>query len=277
MMERFGPSTLVQVDELNLLFDCGRGCTQRLMQKKVPLGKINVLFLTHLHSDHVVGIPDLLLSGWLPAPWAGRQSPLRVIGPVGTTTMMAHIEKAYAWDIKTRIVDQNLSVAGVQHNANDMTEGVVFEEDGLKVTAIEVDHGDKIKPAFGFRIDYDDRSVVISGDTRPNDNLIKQARGVDLLIHQVAAARPELVEKMKFLEKILAHHSKPEGAGTVFSRIRPKLAVYYHIVNFDNRQIKAYSMDELVEMTRKTYSGPLLVGEDLMSFRVTKEGVEVLN
>lgn len=275
IIQRFGPSTLVQAGGMNLVFDCGRGCTQRLWQKKVPLGKVDVLFLTHLHSDHVVGIPDLLLTGWLRPPWAHRDNPLRVIGPKGTVSMMSHIEMAYDWDIKTRINDQKLPPKGVQHNATDMTEGVVFEKNGVKVTAIEVNHGAKIKPAFGYRIDYDGRSVVISGDTKPNENLIAKAKGVDLLIHQVAAARPALVKKLKFLKVILDHHTKPHEAGTVFSRVKPKLAVYYHLVMFGNPKIKPYSFKELVELTRKTYSGPLMVGKDLMSFVVGKNGVKV--
>lgn len=277
LIQRFGPSTLVQANGLNLLFDCGRGCTQRLWQKKVPLGKVHALLLTHLHSDHVVGIPDLLLTGWLRPPWAHRDDPLRVIGPAGTVSMMSHIEKAYAWDIKTRIADQKLPPAGVAHNATDMKEGVVFEKNGVKVTAFEVNHGAKIKPAFGYRIDVGDRSVVISGDTKPNENLIKHATGVDLLIHQVAAARPELLKKLKFLKVILAHHTKPQEAGTVFTRTKPKLAVYYHLVNFGNKKIKPYSMKELVGLTRKTYSGPLMVGRDLMSFELSGGKVRVVS
>lgn len=276
LIQRFGPSTLVQAGGLNLLFDCGRGCTQRLWQKKVPLGKIDALFLTHLHSDHVVGIPDLLLTGWLRPPWAHRDEPLTVIGPEGTVNLMTHIEKAYEWDIKTRINDQKLPPAGVQHRATNMSEGVVLEKNGVKVTAFAVNHGAKIKPAFGFRIDFGGRSVVISGDTKPDENLIKHAQGVDLLIHQVAMARPELLEKLKFLKVILDHHTKPAEAGTVFSRVKPKLAVFYHIVSFGNRQIKPYSMKDLVRLTRQTYSGPLLVGSDLTSFDVAKSGVTVL-
>jgi len=275
-MKRFGPATLVQAGGLNLLFDCGRGCTQRLMQKRIPMGKVDVLFLTHLHSDHVVGIPDLLLTGWLRPPYAHRDAPMRVIGPAGTVSMMSYIEKAFDWDIKTRIADQKLPPAGVAHDATDMRAGVVFEKNGVKVTAYEVNHGEKIKPAFGFRIDYDGRAVSISGDTKPDENLISHSKGVDVLIHQVAAARPELIKALKFLPVILAHHTKPEEAGTVFSRVRPKLAVYYHLSLFGNPKIKPYSFEELVQLTRKTYSGPLVVGEDLMTLIVGRNGVQIV-
>ena len=96
VMARFGPGVLVQVGGHTLLFDSGRGVTQRLFTLKIPLGKIDHVFLTHLHSDHVVGIHDLWLSGWLGAPWARRKGPFVITGPVGTVDMMANLEKAYA-------------------------------------------------------------------------------------------------------------------------------------------------------------------------------------
>ena len=275
-IERFGPATLIQAGGLNLLFDCGRGCTQRLKQKGVPLGKIDVLFLTHLHSDHVVGIPDLLLIGWLRPAFAHRDAPMRVIGPVGTVSMMSNIEKAFEWDIKTRIADENLPPAGVASEATDMRAGVVFEKNGVKVTSFEVNHGEKIQPAFGFRIDYDGRAVSISGDTKFNENLIQHSKGVDVIIHEVAAARPELIKAQKYLPAILAHHTNPEQAGIVFARVKPKLAVYYHLVLFGNREFKRYSPEELVQLTRKTYSGPLVVGEDLMTLIIGKSQVQIV-
>ena len=101
-IERFGPGTLIEAGGQNFLFDCGRGAAQRIWQLNIPLGQVNRLFLTHLHSDHTVGIPDLWLTGWIPAAYGRRYSPLQVWGPTGTKEMMAGLEKAYAWDIKTR-------------------------------------------------------------------------------------------------------------------------------------------------------------------------------
>jgi ribonuclease Z len=100
-MDRFGPSILVEAGEKKLLFDCGRGATQRIEQIKIPFTQIDALFLTHLHSDHVVGIPDLWLTGWA----RGRQVPLQVWGPAGTKEMMAHLEEAYQFDIQIRQLD----------------------------------------------------------------------------------------------------------------------------------------------------------------------------
>lgn len=276
IMKRFGPATLVQVGGQTLLFDAGRGTTQRLYQVGQPMGKIDALFLTHLHSDHVVGIPDVWLTGWLRAPYAQRDVPFRVIGPEGTRNLMEGLQKAYAWDIETRIADQGLKREAISVDAKEFDkEGVVYEKDGVKVSTIEVNHGDKVKPAFGYRIDYGGRSVVISGDTKFNENLIKQATGVNLLIHQVAAMRPELL-KIPVFKVIMAHHTSPEDAGTVFARAKPKLAVYYHFVIYGNPKIPPYKEQEVIDLTRKNYSGPLLIGQDLMAFDITKDEVKVV-
>jgi ribonuclease Z len=274
VMNRFGPGVLVQPGSQTLLFDCGRGVTQRLFQLNVKLGEANKLFITHLHSDHIVGIPDLLLTGWLEPPFAQRKGALQVFGPAGTRNMMENLEKAYEWDIKTRVADQKLAKENVTVSVIEIKEGVVYDHAGVKVTAFEVDHGDLVKPAFGFRIDYDGRSAVISGDTRFNENLIKHAAGTDLLIHQVAAARPELLTSPMF-QSILAHHTKPEEAGVVFSRTRPKLAVFYHFSLLGTPQVKPMTEQGVVELARKTYSGPLQVGEDLMVFRISRDGVSI--
>jgi len=274
VMNRFGPGVLVQAGGQTLLIDCGRGVTQRLFQLGVKLGTANKLFITHLHSDHIVGIPDLWLTGWLETPFAQRKGAFQVFGPAGTRNMMESLEKAYEWDIRTRIADQKLAKENVAVSVTEIKEGVVFDRDGVKVTAFEVDHGPLIKPAFGFRIDYGGRSAVVSGDTRFSENLIRYATGTDLLIHQVAAVRPELLASPVF-RFILDHHTKPDEAGVVFARTKPKLAVFYHFVLLGTAQVPAMTEQEVVELARKNYSGPLLVGEDLMVFRVGREGVSV--
>ncbi|MGE0559970.1 MAG: MBL fold metallo-hydrolase [Burkholderiales bacterium] len=274
-IKRFGPGTLVQVGGQTLIFDAGRGVTQRLLQSGLRLGQVTALFLTHLHSDHVVGIPDLWLTGWLQAAYAGRKTPFRVYGPAGTRELMQGLEKAYDWDIKTRLADQKLPPEGVAVQVSEVEEGVVYEKDGVKVTAFLVDHGDLIQPAFGFRIDYGGRSTVISGDTRYSENLIKHAKGVDLLIHQVAAAAPDLL-KLPVFKVIMAHHTSPEEAGQVFSRTSPKLAVYYHFVLLGTPKIPALTERDVINQTRRTYSGPLRIGEDLTAFILGEDGVRVI-
>src|SRR5690606_13582287 len=140
--------------------------------------------------------------------------------PQGTQGMMDGLKRAYAWDIKARIADQGLSPTAIGANVTEVNPGVVYVAAGVTVTAIEVDHGELLKPSFGYRIDHDGRSVTISGDTRFSENLIEKAAGTDLLIHQVAAAHDDLL-KLPTFKVILAHHTLPEEAGTVFTRVKP--------------------------------------------------------
>ena len=151
----------------------------------VRLGAADKLFITHLHSDHIVGIPDLWLTGWLETPFAQRKGAFQVFGPAGTRSMMENLEKAYEWDIRTRIADQKLSKENIAVSATDIKEGIVYERDGVKVTAFE------------------------------------------------------------------------------------------DFVLLDTPQVTAMTEQEVVDLTHKSYSGPLVVGEDLMVFRVGRNGVSV--
>jgi ribonuclease Z len=272
VMNRFGPGVLIEAGGLRLLIDCGRGITQRLTEAGVRLGAIDALFLTHLHSDHIVGIPDLWLTGWLESNYAQRRGPFRVYGPAGTRQLVDGLTSAYAWDIKTRTADQNLDPANVQAIATEFSEGVVFDKSGVRVMAIAVDHGALVAPAYAFRVEYGGRSAVVSGDTRFSENLIEHARGTDLLIHQVAAAREALLTVPAF-KAILDHHTKPDEAGVLFSRVKPRLAIFYHFVLLGSATVPAVTEKEVFEMARKAYSGPLVIGEDLMAFRIDAERV----
>jgi ribonuclease Z len=260
VMHRFGPSTLVEAGEQTFLFDAGRGALQRLSQVQVRWRDVQGVFLTHLHSDHVVGFPDLWLTGWLVGR---RDAPLPVWGPRGTRKMMAHLEHAFEYDIRIRLYDDRASPDGVVILAEDITAGVVYEQGGVTITAFEVDHT-PVKPAFGYRIDAAGRSVVLSGDTRVSDNLIRAARGVDLLVHEVVV--PDSLHQAglppAWAQAIIEHHVTPEQAGEVFSRVQPRLAVYTHIV------LPTATEADLIPPTRKTYAGPLEVGEDLMEIDV---------
>ena len=266
--DRFGPSTLIEAGEQKLLIDAGRGATIRLYQIGVPIGRIDALLLTHYHSDHTVGVPDLWLTGWLQSHFAARTKPFRVIGPAGAKALMSHIERAYALDVKTRIEDEKLPAEGVAVEVEEFDrDGTVYDRDGLRVIAFEVDHGAAIKPAYGYRFEYGGRAVVISGDTRHCENVVKFGTGADLLIHEVAIVRPELASE-PFIQRIMAHHTTAREAGTTFERTKPKLAAFTHLVFPASELVAPASVDELIAETRQTYSGPLEVGEDLMSFEI---------
>src|SRR5512132_244720 len=269
--DRFGPSTLVEAGGERLLFDCGRGATIRLWQVRVPLGTVK-LFLTHLHSDHTVGIPDLWLTGFLHLPYGGRREPLHVWGPRGTAEMIANLRKAYAADIRIRRAAADPETSFTEAQAaivgEDFVEGTAYESNGVRVSAFNVKHAG-IEHAYGFRVDYKGRSVVISGDMASNENFIKHARGADVVIHEVGVARPELLEKRPDLRHMLAtHHSSPEDAGRDFTQIKPKLAVYTHYSRLRSDDVPPVEIPEIMARTRTTYSGPLEAGEDLMTISI---------
>src|SRR5262249_30616077 len=214
---RMGPSTLVVVNGQRLLFDAGRGATIRLWQMRVPIGSLHATFLTHFHSDHTNGLPDVWLTGWIGAPYGSRQAPFRLIGPMGTKTLMEHLEKAYQADIDIRHKDEGEPLEGIRTDVTEFkASGVVWSKDGVTVTAVENDHGELIKPSFGYKITFAGRSVWISGDTRPSRSIVEAARGTDLLIHEVAAAREPLLA-IPFFRAVINHHTTPVDAGRIFS------------------------------------------------------------
>jgi ribonuclease Z len=266
--DRFGPCTLVEAGDQTLLVDAGRGATMRLFQLGIPMGTIDVLFLTHYHSDHTSGVPDLWLTGWLASHYARRTKPMRVIGPTGAKTLIARLAEAYAADIKIRLDDEKLPPEGVATIVEEFDrDGVVYEANGVKVIAFEVDHGDVIKPCYGYRFEYQGRSAVLSSDTRYNQNVIKYGRGADLLVHEVATARPELMSEA-YVQRIVGHHTIPREAGLVFAETKPKLAAYTHLVFVASEKVPPATVADLMAETRQTYSGPLQVGEDLMQFEI---------
>ncbi len=272
VLDRFGPSTLIQAGDQTLLFDCGRGATQRLWQLGIPLSRVSDVFLTHLHSDHTVGLPDLWLTGWLPTPYGRRAVPLGVWGPAGTRAMTAGLRQAFAWDLDRRSRGEGLPAAGAAFDAHDVRPGVVFERGGVRVTAFLVDHGGLLQPAYGYRVDYRGRAVVLSGDTRPSESLVRAAAGADVLVHEVIVAPAVLLARSATTRRIVGFHTLPEDAGRVFAQVRPRLAVYTHVILLTtDPTVPAPSVAEIVPRTRTTYDGPLEVGEDLMVIEVGSE------
>jgi ribonuclease Z len=266
-IERFGPATLVEAAGARLLFDAGRGASQRLWQLAIPLGQIDGVFLTHLHSDHVVGLPDVWLSGFQQTQFGRRSSPLLVWGPTGTGAMVAALRQAFAEDVRSRSGGGSLSDSVTAAAGHDIQQGVIYDRAGVTVTAFAVDHGAAPFVAFGYRVESSGRSVVISGDTRPSENLVRFAEGADVLIHEVMVATPEAVAAPA-LQPIIRAHTSPEDAARIFQKTKPKLAVYTHVSLVAAAARRPALLEALMARTRSVYDSPVEIGEDLMTIEI---------
>jgi ribonuclease Z len=266
--QRLGISTLVLAGSERLLFDAGRGTTTGMSRAGINPADVTNIFLTHLHSDHVISMPELIV-----LPWAqGRAAPLHVWGPRGTRAMMQKFQEALAFDIHVRRdVDEKIPAEGVRVVSTDMVEGVVYESGGVTVRAFLVDHG-PVKPAYGYRVDYRGYSVVLSGDTKPSDNLVKFATGADVVIHEIGRYKqdpllsgppdellPDSRQTRQRATMIAAHHTDGVEVGAVLARITPRLAVFSH-----------YNVDpqSTLPLVRRHYAGPVEFGEDAMSIEI---------
>jgi ribonuclease BN (tRNA processing enzyme) len=180
--ERSGPATAVVVGRRVFLFDAGAGVMRRMAAAGLPIdGTLTTAFISHLHSDHTLGLPDLVLTSWV----MGRSLPMRLHGPPGLRRMMDHLLAAWAEDTVVRVTGlERGRPGGYRVDARETTGGVVYDSAGVTVTAIRVPHGEW-EHAFAYRVDARGRSIVISGDTRPSDALERAASGVDVLVHEV--------------------------------------------------------------------------------------------
>jgi len=255
-IERFGAAVLVETPEGDkLLFDAGRGTMLRLKQLKVSSAQLDRVFITHLHFDHLVGLDDV----WLVARLWQRKAPLMVLGPSGTEIFVENLKQAYIRDREVRSEQSGLSLETGDLRGMDIAEsGVVYTRGDLKVTAFWVDHG-HVKPALGYRVDYGPRSVVISGDTTYSENLIRHARGADVVIHEVAIASEKLLARNPRLGKVMASHTTPQQLGKVLGEIQPKLGLLTHILNY------GVTEEHLMDAVRENYSGEVQLGEDLLA------------
>lgn len=270
-IERFSSATLVEAGDQRLLFDVGRGAVIRLWQAKIPIGTIDQVFITHHHSDHIVGMADLYLTYISGAAYGKGEPPLRVMGATGVESLMGNLKKAFYGDIQIRYEDGQLTdLEQTAIEAKDIVEGVVYEKGGVRVTAFDNFHGEHIKPSLGYRIDYKAHSVVISGDTKYCENLVDNSKNADLILHSVAMFNKNLPLVPDSAETVLAHHTTPEEAARVFNETKPKLAVLTHMVRIPSNQLFPFS--DIVDAVRKNgYCGPLVAAEDLMTFNIEDE------
>lgn len=257
----FGPATAVVHDGRVFLFDAGAGVMRRMAAAGLSIRGPEAVFITHLHSDHTLGYPDLILTTWV----MGRRDKLQAYGPRGLKKMTKHILAAWDEDIHVRIEGlERQTRTGYKVDVHEFDSGVVYDKDGVRITAIPVEHG-CWKQAYGFRIDTPDRSIVISGDTRPTPGIVEASRGVDVLVHEVypqSQVMPELrIGGEVWPSYMREFHTSDLELGVVAALAKPKLLVLHHIVRHGAED------DELLAGIRAGgFKGPVAVARDLDRF-----------
>jgi len=260
--DRSGPAVAIVVNDTPYLVDFGPGVVRRAAAMSPDYGgdmegllidRLKVAFLTHLHSDHSAGLPDLILTSWV----AGRDAPLELYGPEGIADMAEYILKAYDADIRYRIDGlEPANELGWRVNAHTLDDGVVYEDDNVKVEAFRVRHG-TWENAFGFRFTTPDRVIVISGDAAPDANVEKYAKGADILIHEVYSVSGFARRDEFWQDYHSNNHTSAHELGEIASRAQPKLLVLYHVLFWGS------SEETVLEEVREKYSGEVVLGHDL--------------
>ncbi|HXT16540.1 MAG TPA: MBL fold metallo-hydrolase [Gemmatimonadaceae bacterium] len=261
--DRSGNSVAVVVDSTAYIVDAGSGVVRRAAAavrdrgiRALQAARLRTVFITHLHSDHTVGLADLMFSPWV----LGRTVPLDVYGPAGTAAMVRHLNEAYEADVQMRLYGGEPSnKTGYGGRGFDVSAGEVYRDSLVRVTAFEVLHG-SWPHAFGYRFDTPDRSIVISGDTRPSDAVVRACNGCDVLVHEVISSHDIENRTPDWKAYHLAFHTPSIELGDVATKAHPKLLVLYH-------QIPGNWPDEkFVAEVKTRYSGRVVSGRDLDVF-----------
>jgi len=249
-----GPCTVIDLGDEWFAVDAGRGATMRIAATTLDYEKLRAVFMTHFHSDHTAGLPDLFISSWQ----FGRKSrPLELYGPRGTRKLADAMLTFFADDIHYRrdLLEKH-PAAGATINTHEIGEGVIFDDGKVKVTAFVEDHR-PVEPALGYRFESGGKVIVVSGDTRPNDNLLKFARNADVLV--IEAYLPEFLDKVDTPEvaaRLKHYHTSAEEAGTIATKAAVKTLVLTHLVGREEDAFRAQAS--------KTFKGKIIVGRDLM-------------
>jgi ribonuclease Z len=263
--DRSGPAVAIVVNDTPYLVDFGPGVVRQASAMSPSYGgpvagleveKLGHAFLTHLHSDHTSGLPDLILTPWV----LERDQPLQLFGPEGTEDMVQHVLKAYDADIKYRLYGlEPANNQGWRVNVHTVREGLVFEDDNVKVEAFRVRHG-TWPNAFGYRFTTPDRVIVISGDAAPDATLEEYAKDADILIHEVYSVEGFQRRDPYWQKYHSTNHTSSHELGEMASRAKPKLLVLYHILFW------GASEETLLREVREKYSGEVVLGNDLDVF-----------
>lgn len=250
---RSGPALAIVVDSNAYIVDAGAGIVRRAAAAKIPMPRLRIAFLTHLHSDHTVGLPDLMFSPWV----LGRTVPLDVYGPPGTVAMVDHLQAAYAEDIEIRLHGGEPSnKTGYGGKGHDMPAGVVYRDSLVTVTAFDVPHG-KWPHAYGYRFQTPDRTIVVSGDTAPSDAVAKACNGCDVLVHEIISSESLKGRTADWQAYHRAYHTPGYELGEIATKARPKLLVLYHQIP------PGVADDELLREVHMHYTGVVVSGKDL--------------
>jgi ribonuclease BN (tRNA processing enzyme) len=251
------------VDNVLYVIDCGNGVARQIVQAGVPITTLRHVFITHHHSDHNADYGNLISLAWA----SGLRTRVDTWGPPPLAKMTRLYFEMNAYDINTRIADEGRVPLVPLIHAHELTQGgAVWQDQHVKVTAALVQHP-PVVPAFGYRFDARDRSIVISGDTTPSDNLIRLAQGADVLVHD--ALYPAGVDRLvagvpnapTLKQSILSHHTSAEDAGRVAQAAGVKTLVLSHLVPADDPTVT----DQMwIDAARTHFRGPILVGKDLM-------------
>lgn len=254
---RQGPSLAIVANGKAYIVDAGVGVVRQAAAayargiNALRANQMEIAFLTHLHSDHTLGLPDLILTPWV----MHRAVPLRLYGPTGTQAMADNIEKAWAEDIDIR-------VHGLEHNTatgykvvvHEIQPGVVYQDANVKVTAFAVLHG-SWKEALGYRFDADGKSIVISGDTRPTQSVVDACNGCDILIHEVYSGEYRDAGDRAYFSSF---HTSAEELGEIAAKAQPKILIITHYVPLGNTD-----QTKMLESIRKQFNGSVVVANDL--------------
>jgi ribonuclease Z len=260
---RSGPATAIVVDDTSYLVDLGPGIVRRAAaaaQKGIPSlapNRLQTAFITHLHSDHTVGYPDLIFSTWV----QGRRAPLQVYGPAGLADMTKHIMQAWQADIdiRTKGMEQR-TTTGLDVEAHEITPGVVYQDARIKVTAFPNAHGEWTS-TFGYRFDTADRSIVVSGDTNPSDALVRQCQRCDVLIHEAYSDSYRPVDMANWLDYRSRYHTTTSQLAQIAAKTNPGLLIIHHRgVGLGDREI---SETQYIAEVHKGWAGRVVVGHDL--------------
>jgi ribonuclease BN (tRNA processing enzyme) len=243
--------------------DCGDGVARQLAFAEVPVTSLRHVFITHHHSDHNADYGNLIWLAWS----TGLHTRVDAWGPPPLAEMTRQFLRLNDYDITTRIADEGRPPLAPLIHAHELrTGGLVMQDDHLKVTSVLVHHP-PVVPAFAFRFDAADRSIVISGDTAPSDALVRLARGADVLVHEAIhlAGVDRLVARVPnaptLRRHLVAHHTPVEDAGRIAAAAGVKMLVLSHLVPADDPEIT----DQMwLDAARAHFRGEIIVGKDLM-------------